>query len=96
MLQLREVHETALINCLRRLELHYVLLTDTSTGQGAGGVTQKLSQVRLAIGTVAARLEVTRAARGTPTTDAPAAQGVSIRGRSRPDYTVAEGDETST
>lgn len=100
-LTLRDVQESALLHCLRRLELHYSTLTDTSTGQGAGGVTQKLSQVRAALATVAGRLDATRAARAVVAHDmalaaalaaVPSAVGVTIRGRPRPDYTLAEGD----
>src|SRR6266508_4166666 len=54
------VRRLALLACLERLELHYATLVDTTTGGDAGtAVTQKLSQVRTAIGQVRSMLALT-------------------------------------
>jgi hypothetical protein len=82
--QTRELRDRALLACLERLELHYATLVDTSTGQGEAQQQQKLSQVRTGITQLRTRLD--------RRIDA-AATGVVIRGRSRPDYTIPEGDE---
>lgn len=84
--QTRDLRDRALLGCLERLELHYSTLVDTSTGQGDGTQVQKLSQVRAGIVGIRKRLDQRIGA---------AARGVSIRGRSRPDYTVGEGDEAT-
>jgi hypothetical protein len=82
--QTRELRDRALLGCLERLELHYATLVDTTTGTGDTSQVQKLSQVRAGIQGIRARLDARIGA---------AATGVVIRGRSRPDYTVGEGDE---
>ncbi len=92
------VRRLALLACLERLELHYVTLVDTASGGEAGGsVTQKLSQVRTAIGQVRATLAATVASSEAATAAASAssptkATGLNLRGRRRPDYDVDTGN----
>src|SRR5215831_15916867 len=51
------VRRLALLACLERLELHYATLVDTTSGGDSGDtITQKLSQVRVAVGQVRAQL----------------------------------------
>ncbi len=91
--QLQELIQRALLACLERLELHYATLVDTTVGSGDGAQQQKLSQVRAAISQVRGRLASAVHARSTAVSDAPpAARGVRLRGRRRPDYTLGEGD----
>ncbi|MBK9709716.1 MAG: hypothetical protein IPO81_00015 [Kouleothrix sp.] len=88
------VRRLALLACLERLELHYATLVDTTTGGDAGeAVTQKLSQVRTAIGQVRATLAAAVAtAAAAPTASPTTARGVNLRGRRRPDYDVGGGN----
>ncbi len=91
-----ELRDRALLGCLERLELHYATKTDSTVSAGLGGdsLAQKLSQVQAAISKVRARVDAKVAAAFQRATDRSSAQGVTIRGRSRPDYTVGGGDET--
>ena len=92
------VRRLALLACLERLELHYVTLVDTASGGESGGtVTQKLSQVRTAIGQVRATLAATvgssEAAAAAASASSPTkAIGLNLRGRRRPDYDVDTGN----
>jgi hypothetical protein len=92
------VRRLALLACLERLELHYASLVDTTTTAGAAGeaVTQKLSQVRAAIGSVRTALVATVAAASAETQDLASlptkATGFNLRGRRRPDYDVGTGN----
>jgi hypothetical protein len=91
------VRRLALLACLERLELHYVTLVDTSSGGESGGsVTQKLSQVRAAIGQVRATLAATiassEAAAAASASSPTKATGLNLRGRRRPDYDVDIGN----
>ncbi|HEY3233016.1 MAG TPA: hypothetical protein VGJ87_27540 [Roseiflexaceae bacterium] len=92
------VRRLALLACLERLELHYATLVDTTTGGDSGDtITQKLSQVRQAIGQVRTQLaaSVTSATSAGTATSAPTmAQGLNLRGRRRPDYDVDAGNST--
>src|SRR5690242_3038673 len=54
--QYNELKDRALLHCLERLEIHYTTLVDSSTGQGEGGVTQKLSQIQQSITRVRGRV----------------------------------------
>jgi hypothetical protein len=90
-----ELRDRALLGCLERLELHYATKTDTQIGAGGDSQAQKLSQVQAAIAKVRARVDAKVAAAYARATDRSSAQGVSIRGRRRPDYTVGGGDEES-
>jgi hypothetical protein len=89
-----ELRDRALLGCLERLELHYATRTDSTIGAGADSHVEKLSQVHSAIARVRARVDAKVSAAFARSTDQSSAQGVSIRGRSRPDYTVGGGDET--
>jgi hypothetical protein len=91
------VRRLALLACLERLELHYATLVDTTTGGDSGDtITQKLSQVRQAIGQVRAQLatSVTTPTMTAATTATTKATGFNLRGRRRPDYDVNTGNST--
>lgn len=86
----RAVRWSALLACLERLELHYSTLVDSASGQGEGGSTQKLSQVRATITQVRKRLaDRAEAQTGRQTRKA---TGATVRGIGRLDYTLPDGD----
>ena len=92
------VRRLALLACLERLELHYASLVDTTTGGDSGDtITQKLSQVRQAIGQVRAQL-ATSVATSTMVAAATSpykASGFKLRGYRRPDYDVDVGNSAN-
>jgi len=95
--QLTLVRRLALLSCLERLELHYATLVHTTTGGDSGDtITQKLSQVRTAIGQVRAQLAATlassAAASAAIATSPMKASGFKLCGYRRPYYDVGGGD----
>jgi hypothetical protein len=95
--KLRSIRRLALLVCLERLELHYSTLVDTSSGGDTGNqVVQRLSQVRVAIGSVRKTLSESVAsatsAGATATEPAKKAIGLNLRGKRRPDYDVGGGN----
>ena len=93
------VRRLALLSALTRLELHYATLVDTATTAGSAGetVTQKLSQVRAAIGQVRATLAASVAtSAATPATSPTKATGLNLRGRRRPDYDAGAGNSAES
>src|SRR5262245_40047065 len=90
------VRRLALLACLERLELHYATLVDTTSGGDSGDtITQKLSQVRQAIGQVRSQLaaSVTTSTTAGASTSPTTARGFNLRGKyRRPDYDVDAGN----